>query len=158
LDRHFAAHLRPFGYPRAVRATPWLVAALIAGCHASATVENTMPVANLQSYRTVALRVKSNVARGYLQMLENLTASKLQQACGFEAIGRAGRGHADVLLDLNITAMGRGGTGMLRNPNMATVESLLVLTDGHDGELMGTARIHGESSGMMINNNPPEGE
>ncbi len=46
----------------------------------------------------------------------------------------------------------------MRNPNLATVEALLVLTDGHDGDLMGTARIHGESSGMVINNNPPEGE
>ena len=138
--------------------TPCLLAILIAGCHPSATIENTMPVANLQSYRTVALRVKSNVARGYLQMLQTMTVSKLQQACGFESIVSAGRGQADVLLDLNITSTGRGGTGIMRNPNLATVEALLVLTDGQNGDLMGTARIHGQSSGMVINNNPPEGE
>ena len=119
-----------------------------------------MPVANLQSYRTVALRVHSSVfaSQGQAMFLENTVLDKLHQLCGFEQVGRAGQTPADVVVDLNITSSGRGGHGLFSNPNLATIETLLVLTDGQDGELLGTARIHGESSGMLLNNAPPENE
>jgi hypothetical protein len=143
-----------------VRAYPWLLTALLASCHPSATVERTMPVANLQSYRTVALSVRSTAfaSQGLATFLETAVLQKLQQQCGFEQVGRAGGAAADVVLDLNITQSGRGGGGWVSNSGTATIETLLVLTDGQNGELLGTARIKGKSSGMIINGAPPENE
>jgi hypothetical protein len=119
-----------------------------------------MPVANLQAYRTVALRVHSTAfaSQGQAMFLETAVLEKLHRLCGFEQVGRAGPTPADVMLDLNITNRGRGGGGWVSNDSVATIDTLLVLTDGKDGELLGTARIHGKSSGMIINNAPPENE
>jgi len=113
-----------------------------------------MPVANLQSYRTVALRVHSTAfgSQGQAKFLEGAVVRYLRASCGFEQIGRPGATPSDVLLDLNVTGAGRGGRGMIRNMNLATLDTLLVLTDGQNGEILGTAKIHGESSGMLINN------
>ncbi len=143
----------------AVRASAWTFAAVICACHPSATVERTMPVANLQSYRTVALRVHSTAfaAQGMAMYLEGAVLQHLHQQCGFEQISQ-GQTPADVVLDLNVTQTGRGGNGWVQNQNKATLDTLLVLTDGQTNELLGTARIHGESSGMIINNAPPENE
>ena len=117
-----------------------------------------MPVANLQTYRTVSLRVHSTAfaAQGQAMYLEQAVLNHLHQQCGFEGIAQSGQ-PADVVLDLNVTNSARGG-GWISNANKATLETLLVLTDGQSGELLGTARIHGESSGMIINNSPPEYE
>ena len=134
-----------------MRPSTWFVAALVAGCHPSATVENTMPIANLQTYGTVSLRVQSTIARGEVKFLENSTLAHLQSQCRFKPIARRRDAPADVLVDLSITGAGRGGTGIMRNPNLATVDTLLVLTDGQSGELLGTARIHGQSSGLVLN-------
>jgi hypothetical protein len=147
-------------YAPAVRASPWFLAALIAGCHPSASVEHTMPVANLQSYRTVALRVKSTAfaSQGQAMSLEAAVLQKLQQTCGFSQVGPVGATPADVVLDLNITNTSRGGGGLISNSSQARIDTLLVLTDGQNGDLLGTARIHGKSSGMIINGAPPENE
>ncbi len=119
-----------------------------------------MPVANLQSYGTIGLRVKSNVfaSQGQAQQLQSSTITKLQQKCGFSQVGPGDGAKPDVFLDLNITAVGRGGTGFLKNSSQATLDALLVLTDGQDGELLGTATVHGKSSGMIINGAAPENE
>jgi len=119
-----------------------------------------MPVANLQSYRTVGLRVKGTAfaSQGQAMALEAAVFDKLRQQCGFEQVGAVGATPADVVLDLNITALGRGGSRIISNPNLATIDTLLVLTDGQTTELLGTARIHGESSGLIINNAMPETE
>jgi hypothetical protein len=145
---------------RAVRASTWSLVALFAACHPSATVERTMPVANLQTYRTVALRVKSTAfaSQGQASFLETAVLEKLQQSCSFEQVGRAGGTPADLILDLNITQTGRGGGGLISNSSQAHMDTLLVLTDGQSGELLGTARIHGKSGGMIVNNSSPETE
>ena len=119
-----------------------------------------MPIANLQSYRTVALRVKSTAfaSQGVAMSLESAVFDQLHQKCGFEHASRPGATPADVVLDLNITRVGRGGDGWVSNENTATIETLLVLTDGPTGELLGTARIRGKSSGMIVNNGSPETE
>ena len=118
-----------------------------------------MPVANLQSYRTVALRVHSTAfaSQGQAMFLEKAVLDRLRQQCGFEQVGN-GATRADVVLDLDITNRGRGGGGWISNDNVATIDTLLVLTDGQDGELLGTARIHGKSSGMIVNGGVPETE
>jgi len=143
---------------RAVRAHRLFLIALLASCHPSATVEKTTPVASLQMYRTVALRVKSTAfaAQGSASFLENALLQKLQQTCSFEQVVRGGQG--DVVLDLNITNVGRGSSGFVTNSSQAKIDALLVLTDGQSGELLGTARIHGKSSGVIINNSQPETE
>lgn len=119
-----------------------------------------MPIANLQSYRTVALRVRTNAgaARGLAQFLESAVTQRLREGCSFSSIGRVGPTPADIVIDLNITNRGRGTHGMISNPNAATLDTLLVLTDGQTRDLMGTARIHGESSGVQINGRNPNTE
>ena len=119
-----------------------------------------MPVANLQTYRTVAIRVRSTgfAMQGHAMFLEKAVTDRLHMQCGFESVGPPGAAPADVTLDLNITNMNRGGGGIISNPNLVTMDTLLVLTDGQNGEPLGTARIHGKSSGMLMNNAPPENE
>ncbi len=118
-----------------------------------------MPVASLNSYRTVALRVHSSAfaAQGQAMFLEQQTIEQLRKKCGFERV-EAGAGNADVVLDLNITNAGKGGGGWVSSGSTAFVDTLLVLTDGQDGQLLGAAKIHGTSSGVIINNAPPENE
>jgi hypothetical protein len=119
-----------------------------------------MPVANLQSYRTVALRVRSTAfaSQGRAMYLESALTQRLRQQCGFEYIGPPGGTPTDVMIDLNITNAGRGGGGWVSNSSQATLDTLLVLSDGQSGELLGTARIRGKSSGILINNASPENE
>ncbi len=119
-----------------------------------------MPVANLQSYRAIGLRVHSSAfaSQGLATFLETATLDRLHQKCGFDQIGRAGEVQADILLDLNITNSGRGGTGWIQNQNQAFIDTLLVLSDGQSNEPLGTARIHGKSSGMIVNGAAPENE
>jgi hypothetical protein len=132
--------------------------AVICACHPSATVENTMPIANLQSYRSIALRVHSTAfaAQGQAMQLENAVLQQMQQRCSFQQVAAAQATSADLVLDLNIVNTGRGGGGFISNSSTARLDTLLVVSNGQDGELLGTARIHGESSGMIINNAPPE--
>ena len=147
-------------YDLGVRSPTWFLALVIAGCHAHATVQHTMPVANLQSYRTVVLRVKATAfaAQGHAMYLEAAVLQKLRQNCKFEPLAKGASTPADVVLDLNITNMGRGGGGFISASDRATIDTLLVLTDGQNGELLGTAGIHGESSGISLNSAPPENE
>lgn len=118
-----------------------------------------MPVASLNSYRTVALRVHSSAfaAQGQAMFLEQQTLDNLRKKCGFERV-EAGGGAADVILDLNITGAGKGGGSWVSSGSSAYVDTLLVLTDGQDGQLLGAAKIRGKSSGVIINNAPPENE
>jgi len=145
-----------------MRVQKLLVAGLVslgaAGSHPSATVENTMPIANLQSYRSIALRVHSTAfaAQGQAMQLESSVLGEMQKRCAFQEVAAAQARNADLVLDLNIVNTQRGGGGFISNSSTAHLDTLLVISNGQDGELLGTARIHGESSGMIINNAPPE--
>lgn len=149
-------------YGRAVRfLRPVLFAAALASCHPSATVQSTMPIASMQSYNTVWLNVRSSAfaSQGQAMMLEQAVVQKLQQKCSFASIQRAGSGPPpDVMLDLNITNTGRGSGGWIQNSSTAFIDTLLVLSEGQSGELLGSVRIHGTSSGMIVNGAPPENE
>ena len=140
-------------YAPAVRA---LLPFLLIACKPSATIDSTMPVANLQSYQTVGVRMHTNAfaSQGQALMLEKNVIDNLRLKCGFSSVDRAGSTPADVVLDLNITSVSRGGGGMISS--QAVVDTLVVLTDGQAGELLGTVKIKGKSSGMIINNNVPE--
>ncbi|HUS33028.1 MAG TPA: hypothetical protein VMZ53_31210 [Kofleriaceae bacterium] len=140
---------------------PLLFAALLASCHPSATVQSTMPIANMQTYSTVALNVRSTAfaSQGQAMMLEQQVTQKLQQKCSFVSIQRQGSGPpADVVLDLNVTNTGRGSGGIISNSSTAFIDTLLVLSEGQSGELLGSVRIHGTSSGMIVNNADPANE
>lgn len=121
-----------------------------------------MPVANLQSYRSVALRVRSTAfaSQGRAMYLEAAVTQQLRQKCGFEYVGPPAGTGTDVVLDLNITNAGRGsgGGGLITNSSQAFIDTLLVISDGRDGDLLGTARIRGRSGGMIINSGVPENE
>src|SRR5690606_11798794 len=92
----------PLLYSWRVRVT--LAFVLLIACRPSASVERTMPVASLQSYRTVSLRVRSSTfaSQGTAMMMESAVLGKLRERCGFEAVAAPGQ-PADVVLDLNIT-------------------------------------------------------
>jgi len=87
--------------------SPLAIACVLAACHPSATVENTMPIANLQTYRTVAVRVHSTAfaSQGRAMQLEAAMLDNLKKKCGFEQVV-VGQTAADILLDLNITQAG----------------------------------------------------
>ncbi|HEY4180331.1 MAG TPA: hypothetical protein VGM90_25990 [Kofleriaceae bacterium] len=131
---------------------------ILLGCHPSATVQRTMPVANLQTYSTVVLRVRSTAfaAQGPRATLEAAVLATLNQRCGFRQA--AAGAPADLILDLTVTHTGTGGSGWISNDNVVTIDSLLVLTDGVDGSLVGTAAIQGKSSGQFINGDDPTQE
>lgn len=117
-----------------------------------------MPVANLQTYGTVALRVHTSAfaAQGQAMFLEQDVISNLKKKCGFTTVDRASGAPADLVLDLNIVSIGRGSGGWVTTGSTAYVDTLLVLTDGTDGQLLGTAKIKGKSGGVIVNNAPPE--
>jgi hypothetical protein len=131
---------------------------LLVACHPSASVESTMPIANMQSYNSIALRVHSSAfaAQGQAMQLSQAVANKLHASCAFAQVNEGLQARGDVALDLNITNTQRGGGGIISNSSTAHMETLLVISDGQSGDLLGTARIKGESSGMIINNAPPE--
>jgi hypothetical protein len=136
-----------------------LFAVAAAGCHPSSTIQNTMPIANLNTYSTVGLRVKSAMTRGYNQYLEAAVAADLRAKCGFSTIGPVGQSRPDVLIDLNIMQLRRGGDSrFIQNPNEAVMDTLVVLTDGQTNELIGTSRVHASSSGMAMGGGSPEQE
>lgn len=133
------------------------VAVVLAGCHPSAEVQRTQPLADLKTYHSVALRITAvPQAQGQAYYLETAVLDRVHRQCGFENVARYGGGPADLILDLNVTGAGRGGSGWITNSNLATIDTLLVLSDGQSGDLLGSARIHGQSSQMAINNNNPE--
>jgi len=119
-----------------------------------------MPVANLQSFRSIAVRVRNQTfaSEGTKVALQNSVIDRLRRACQFDQIELASGQPSDILLDLNIIATGRGGGGFITNNNVATVDTLLVLADGQDNQLLGTAKIRGKSGGVVVNNSVPEFE
>ncbi len=117
-----------------------------------------MPVANMQYYHSVALRVRSNVMgyQGFAQLLEQSVNNNLRQKCGFDAVAGANE-KAELVLDLNITKAGKD-SGFITIQNQTVMETLLVLSDGQSGDLLGTARISGNSAAMTTNNANPDQE
>jgi len=134
------------------------LALFVTACHASATVQNTMPVANMQFYRSVAVRVRSNVMgyQGFGQFLEQSVNTNLRQKCGFESVGGA-NDKAELVLDLTITKAGKD-SGFITIQNQTVMEALLVLSDGQNGDLLGTAKISGNSAAMTTSGSNPDQE
>ncbi len=134
----------------------------VVACGPSASVQRTTPVANLQSYQTALVRVSSTPGLSqYTPVLEFATADALQQRCGFGRVvspTQVGDLKPDLILDLNIRKSERGGGGFIKNPNLATVNVTMVLSDGIDESLLGSAEIRGKSAAVAIEGNDPENE
>jgi len=81
--------------------------------------------------------------------------------CSFGGIvtpTQLGNTRPDLLVDLNIRRTQRGGSGFIKNPNVATVNVTMVLSDGIDESLLGSAEIVGKSSSVSIAGADPENE
>ena len=134
----------------------------VAGCRPSATVQSTTPVANLQPYRLLLVRGTgaADFRRGRLAVhLQRAVSDAARVHCGFSDVRvghRANDRSADLILDLTLMRAFRGGSGLVQNENLATVDVKLVLSDGIDQELIGSADIRGKSSGIVIGNESPE--
>lgn len=138
-------------------------AAITSACTPSATVQRTTPVANLQVYRKVLVRGSAGqMARWEGGDLANRTARFLQGQCQFDAVFVDGNGAPDskydLIVDLNVLSSTRGGGGLIKNPNLAVVEVAMILSDGIDDELLGSASIRGQSSAVVVNNASPESQ
>lgn len=122
----------------------------------------TTPVANLQAYQTALVRVSS--AQGlnqYTPVLEFATTDFMQKRCSFARIvspTQVGNLKPDLIVDLNIRRAERGGQGFIKNPNLATVDVTMVLSDGIDESLLGSAEIVGKSAAVAVEDNDPENE
>lgn len=140
-----------FGPMRSLLALALVVAAAVA-CRPSATLERTTPVGNLQIYRSVLVRVGGPAAGGgNAESLEAMVAAELRNRCAMEVhLASRGASESDLQLDLTIQNAGRGGGGLIQNPNMATMDVLMVLSDAIDGELVGSALVRGKSSAVMV--------
>ena len=133
---------------------------VLVACHATATVQNTMPVANMQYYHSVALRSHSSAyaSQSMAQFLEQAVQDKLRTSCAFTTVGGENTQAPELVLDLNVTKAGQDTSGFIRVANQIAVETLLVLSDGQTGDLLGTARINGSSAAMTTNMSNPTQE
>jgi hypothetical protein len=129
-------------------------------CVPSAKVRRTTPVANLQSYRNVLVRVAAAPnANQHVAQLEFQTSDAMRQSCSFGRVMGAteqGQIKPDLIVDLNIRRTARGGGGFIKNPNLATVDVTMVLSDGLDESLLGSADIQGRSSAVLVQGENPE--
>jgi hypothetical protein len=132
-----------------------------AACQPTATVRRTVPVAKLETYRSIIVRAQGvHEAGGLIPTLEVRAADRLRAGCRFDDVRARGQhgdpGGSDLLLDLNIQRSYRGGDGFIKNLNLATVDVLLVLSDGASEDLLGSAWIRGQSSQMAVSGRMPE--
>lgn len=131
-------------------------------CGPSASVWKTSPVADLQSYQVALVRVASAPGlEHYSPILEFATTTALQRKCSLNHVVGAGQtdsAQPDLIVDLNIRQTQRGGTGFIKNPNLATVDVTMVLSDGIDESLLGSAEIKGKSSAVSIEGADPEND
>jgi hypothetical protein len=136
-----------------------LAVILLVACHPSASVEHTTPIANLQSYQSVGLRVHTNpnVSGDLGTYMEQAVLDKLHQKCGYMQIGPADNAKSDLVVDVNITNSSRGGSGWVKNENQAFIDALVVLADD-ENEPLGTLIVHGKSSAALVGGTSPENE
>lgn len=134
----------------------------LAACGPSASVRKTTPVANLQSYQVALVRVASAPGlERFGPVLEFATSDSMGGQCSFTQIvgpTQIGQQRPDLIVDLNIRQSRRGGDGFIKNPNLATVDVTMVLSDGIDESLLGSAEISGKSSSVAVQGQDPENE
>jgi hypothetical protein len=136
-------------------------AVAVSACSASATVKNQTPIANLQPYRTVVVRVAATEGQRWTQLLEDSVVTKIANKCKFDRVlpSRLAAGQpADLILDVNIQRSFRGGDGVIQNENQAVMDVLVVLSDGISDDLVGTVWIRGKSPAVRVAGSEPENE
>ena len=137
-------------------------AAALASCAPSAKVKQTTPVANLQSVGVVAVRAaEGSIDHRLTRQLVDQAILQLTGHCHFHQVVPAeqlGGKQADLIIDLNIRGSSRGGGGLIQNANKAVVDVLVVLSDGINQDLLGTAWVSGESAAVMTGAESPEAQ
>ena len=137
-------------------------AAALTGCHPSAKLKQTTPVANLQSYGVVAVRGgEGSIDHRLTRQLVDQTILQLTGHCHFHQVvpmEQLGDQQPDLIIDLNIRGSSRGGSGLIQNANKAVVDVLVVLSDGINQDLLGTAWVSGESAAVMTGAESPESQ
>ncbi len=147
---------------RVLQAAALTGALVLAACAPTASVKRTTPVANLQSYQNVLVRVGSSQGlERFTSVLEFATTDSIGQRCAFSRIinpTQVAQVRPDLLVDLNVRRTQRGGSGFIKNPNLATVNVTMVLSDGIDESLLGSAEIEGKSSAVAMDGADPENQ
>jgi len=124
-------------------------------------IKSTTPIASLQSYQVVLVRVTSVPAlERYTPLLELSAADAILSKCNFARVvgpsqlAQLANLSPDLIVDLRIRQSVRGGSGFITNPNLAVVDVTMVLSDGEDESLLGSTEIQGKSSGIGTGQNP----
>ncbi len=139
-----------------------LISLVAIGCGPKATVTRATKMANLQSFGTVLVRVGSNpnqpTTNTQVAALEYLTADRLRRTCKFQNVAlysQQPQDKVDLIMDLNIQQLFRGADpaqgGLIKfhSDQQATADVAIMLSDGINDELLGSAQIRGKSSAVM---------
>ena len=131
------------------------------GCGPKATLTQATPMASLETYGTVLVRVGYNpndpATQNQVSALEFITADRLRRKCRFTQVVLASQQpqtRADLIMDLNIQRLffgadpSQGGLIKFHSSSQATADVALVLSDGINDELVGSAQIRGRSSAV----------
>lgn len=137
-----------------------LTVVVLAACQPSATVRQQSPIANLRVYRVVGIRVAgSGAGSRWTQELEQAVVQRVGSSCYFDRVvssAQLANADADLIVDLNIQRVFRGGDGLIQNDNKAMMDVLLVLSEGSTEDLVGSVWIRGESSAVSVSGVVPE--
>ena len=137
-----------------------LTVVVLAACQPTATVRQQSPIANLRTYRVVGIRVAgAGAGSRWTDELEAAVVQHVSKQCYFDSVvtsAQLANADADLVVDLNIQRVFRGGTGIIQNDQKATMDVLLVLSEGASEDLVGSVWIRGESPTMHISGSVPE--
>lgn len=133
---------------------------VLAACQPSATVLQQSPIANLRVYRVVGIRVAGTGAGSrWTDELEAAVVQQVSNKCYFDRVvssAQLANADADLIVDLNIQRVFRGGDGIIRNDHKAMMDVLLVLSEGGTEDLVGSVWIRGESPTVHVSGSSPE--
>ncbi len=108
------------------------------------------------------MRISSPIGyQKYNRVLEFATTESILSKCSFGRVvglSQLGNSRPDLIVDLTIRRAERGSGGLINNPNLAVVDVAMVLSDGQDESLLGSAELRGKSSAVAIGSSNPENQ
>jgi len=138
-----------------------LALGLALGCGPKATLTQATPIASLETYGSVLIRVGFNQGvpgtQNQVAALEYMTADRLRRACRFNQVLLASQqpqARTDLIMDMNIQQLffgadpNQGGLIKFHNSSQATADVAVILSDGINDELVGSAQIRGRSAAV----------
>jgi len=131
------------------------------GCGPKATLTQATPIASLETYGSVLVRVGYNPGvpgtQNQVSALEYMTADRLRRACRFKQVVLASQqpqARTDLIMDMNIQQVffgadpNQGGLIKFHNSSQATADVAVILSDGINDDLVGSAQIRGRSAAV----------